>query len=139
MIYCSAPTDNIYPFQVLEDDRLREGLARSGFTCSGITCTPCHFGEYQKRLKNGSYICEKCPAGNMRKSKRTIKSYVDMNSAGFPECSAAFRCQLSTSTYLVFDNFFSFKTLWWLLSQLGTQHSRTLMLLYCKNVPSKFV
>ncbi|XP_073246500.1 uncharacterized protein [Porites lutea] len=58
-----APTDSIFPFEVPEDNRLREGLARSGFTCNGTSCTPCPFGTYQRRLHNGSHSCIECPAG----------------------------------------------------------------------------
>ena len=64
----SAPTDSIFPFEVPEDNRLREGLARSGFTCNGTSCTPCPFGTYQRRLHNGSHSCIECPAGNNRKN-----------------------------------------------------------------------
>ncbi|XP_078346174.1 uncharacterized protein LOC144631589 isoform X1 [Oculina patagonica] len=60
-----APTDNVYTFQAPGDDRerLREGLARNGFTCNDHVCTPCHFGTYQKRASDGSYVCAKCPPG----------------------------------------------------------------------------
>ena len=69
----SAPTDSIFPFEVSEDNRLREGLARSGFTCNLTSCTPCPFGTYQRRLHNGSYSCIECPAGN--KGKKVKKSW----------------------------------------------------------------
>lgn len=58
-----APTDKVYTFQASRDDRLREGLSRNGFTCNDDVCTPCHFGTYQRRVSNDSYICQKCPAG----------------------------------------------------------------------------
>ncbi|XP_068716660.1 uncharacterized protein [Montipora capricornis] len=57
------PTEMIYPFQVSYDSQLREGLARNGFDCDNVMCTPCHFGNYHKRIANGSYVCERCPAG----------------------------------------------------------------------------